>query len=632
MTGRNVASYINLGMTDALAKITLRSDSTTMTADPLLSTCEFGIAEKELASLMQNGSAAEENLSAIGGVDELCRKLETSPTNGLCDDIEELEHRRKTFGSNVIPTKPTKSFIHLMWEACCDKVLIVLVVAAVLSLGTSFIPQQDDEETDVNWIEGCAILVSVLVVVFVTAFNNYSKERQFQGLKSKLCGDQVFAVLRGGHVSQVLVSDIVVGDICQVKYGDLLPADGILIQGSDMKVDESTLTGESDQVKKGTNSKDVMLYSGTHIMEGSGRMVVTAVGRNSQAGMIFSIIANDDKELSNKSVLQKKLTKLAELIGYVGLACACLTVVVLALKFVFTEFVGQSKTWKTSHIHDVLQMVITGVTVLVVAVPEGLPLAVTISLSYSVKKMMKDNNLVRHLDACETMGNATTICSDKTGTLTTNRMTVVASYLSGVFNRKTPDPDSLSPATLKLLVEAVVINCSFTSSIVPSSQFGEQPKQVGNKTECALLGFITELNQSYPDIRLKYPESSFHHVYTFNSNRKSMSTVIITEDGGYRMFTKGASENILERCTFIYSAGDQVERLDAANRQWLVDNVIFPMAADCLRTIAVAYKDFDAQPDWDDEETVMNGLTFICIAGILISSMCFILLAPFKNI
>lgn len=190
---------------------------------------------------------------------------------------------------------------------------------------------------------------------------------------------------------------------------------------------------------------------------------------------------------------------------------------------------------------------ITAITILVVAVPEGLPLAVTISLAYSVKKMMKDNNLVRHLDACETMGNATTICSDKTGTLTTNRMTVVQSYVCGHFyETEHPSVSSFKGNVGELIAEGMAINSAFTSQLIQEKP-GDRPNQVGNKTECALLGFVNEIGGSYESIRQQYPEESLVKVYTFNSVRKSMSTVIRLPDGTYRLFTKGASEIIMKK-------------------------------------------------------------------------------------
>jgi Ca2+ transporting ATPase len=163
------------------------------------------------------------------------------------------------------------------------------------------------EEANVEWIEGAAIIIAVLVVVFVTAFNDWTKERQFRGLQSKIEHDQKFNVIRENIVQQIPIKDIVVGDICQIKYGDLLPADGVVVQSNDLKVDESSLTGESDLIKK-HESKDPFLLSGTHIMEGSGKMLVLAIGEHSQTGMIFKLLGatKEDEDGEKKTTDQKK--------------------------------------------------------------------------------------------------------------------------------------------------------------------------------------------------------------------------------------------------------------------------------------------------------------------------------------
>jgi Ca2+ transporting ATPase len=260
---------------------------------------QFGCTVKDLRELMeQRGLDAVAKIEQqYGGVLELCKRLYTSPTEGLSGSPEDIRHRKEVFGSNVIPPRPPKSFLALVWEALQDITLIILIVAALISFALSFYQpvsaehdeEFDDSESKAEWIEGIAILVAVVVVVFVTAFNDWRKERQFRGLQSKIEHEHKFATIRGGEVLQIPVSDLLVGDICQVKYGDLLPADGIIIQCNDLKVDESSLTGESDHVKKG-ESTDPMLLSGTHVMEGSGKMVVVAVGVNSQSGIIFALL------------------------------------------------------------------------------------------------------------------------------------------------------------------------------------------------------------------------------------------------------------------------------------------------------------------------------------------------------
>lgn len=258
----------------------------------------------------------------FGGVKSLCTKLRAPPNEGLTGDVRDLDHRKAVFGANVIPPKPPKTFLELVWEALQDVTLIILEVAAIVSLALAFYkpPENENEEAPVGpsiheeseagWIEGVAILVSVIIVVIVTAFNDYTKERQFRGLQSRIEHEHKFSVIRGSELIQLLVSELVVGDICQVKYGDLLPADGILIQSNDLKVDESSLTGESDHVKKG-EQYDPMLFSGTHVMEGSGRMIVTAVGINSQAGIIFALLGAAADEAQEEKEKSKKGTFLA---------------------------------------------------------------------------------------------------------------------------------------------------------------------------------------------------------------------------------------------------------------------------------------------------------------------------------
>lgn len=244
---------------------------------------------------------------------------------------------------------------------------------------------------------------------------------------------------------------------------------------------------------------------------------------------------------------------------FLGSFVAGCTVLILVIRFCISRYAIEERSFSLADFQYFINFLIIGVTVLVVAVPEGLPLAVTLSLAYSVKKvgfisqggtrefqMMKDNNLVRHLDACETMGNATSICSDKTGTLTTNRMTVVQSYINDFHYKETPKWERLNEKTRDLIVNLVSINSSYSSQVVAPKSSGEQMNQLGNKTECAMLGFVLALGQSYQVIRDQYPEKSLFKVYTFNSVRKSMSTVLKT-DRGYRVLSKGASEIITKK-------------------------------------------------------------------------------------
>uniref|UniRef100_A0A2I3HWK5 Calcium-transporting ATPase n=1 Tax=Nomascus leucogenys TaxID=61853 RepID=A0A2I3HWK5_NOMLE len=614
----------------------------------------FGCTLAELRALMElRGAEALQKIEeAYGDVSGLCRRLKTSPTEGLADNTNDLEKRRQIYGQNFIPPKQPKTFLQLVWEALQDVTLIILEVAAIVSLGLSFYAPpgeeseacgnvsggaEDEGEAEAGWIEGAAILLSVICVVLVTAFNDWSKEKQFRGLQSRIEQEQKFTVIRNGQLLQVPVAALVVGDIAQVKYGDLLPADGVLIQANDLKIDESSLTGESDHVRKSAD-KDPMLLSGTHVMEGSGRMVVTAVGVNSQTGIIFTLLGaggeeeekkdkkgkqqdgamessqtkakkqdgavamemqplksaeggemeEREKKKANapkkeKSVLQGKLTKLAVQIGKAGLVMSAITVIILVLYFVIETFVVEGRTWLAEctpvYVQYFVKFFIIGVTVLVVAVPEGLPLAVTISLAYSVKKMMKDNNLVRHLDACETMGNATAICSDKTGTLTTNRMTVVQSYLGDTHYKEIPAPSALTPKILDLLVHAISINSAYTTKILVSwgrsgraglGSLAKPPIQCDQR--CFLLSPHLHLISAHP----------------------------------------------LPRCTNILNSNGELRGFRPRDRDDMVRKIIEPMACDGLRTICIAYRDFSAgqEPDWDNENEVVGDLTCIAVVGI----------------
>ncbi|XP_041835261.1 plasma membrane calcium-transporting ATPase 3-like isoform X4 [Melanotaenia boesemani] len=644
---------------------------------------DFGLTLEELRALMELRSAEAVNKvrNDYGDVQGICRRLKTSPIEGLSGNPVDLEKRHTAFGMNFIPPKKPKTFLQLVWEALQDITLIILEIAAVISLGLAFYHPpgdsnedcgnvaggaEDEGEGEAGWIEGAAILFSVIIVVLVTAFNDWSKEKQFRGLQSRIEQEQKFTVIRKGQVIQIPVAEIVVGDIAQIKYGDLLPADGILIQGNDLKIDESSLTGESDQVRKSLE-KDPMLLAGTHVMEGSGRMVVSAVGLNSQTGIIFTLLGasehdeekkvkktktqdgialeiqplkseeaaeSEEKEevkqvkkvnvtKKEKSVLQGKLTRLAVLIGKFGLFSSAITVIILILYFVIDIFGIQGRSWVAEctpiYMKYFVKFFIIGVTVLVVAVPEGLPLAVTISLAYSVKKMMKDNNLVRHLDACETMGNATAICSDKTGTLTMNRMTVVQAYIGDTHHKTVPEPDAIKPETLEMMVNSISINSAYTTKILPPEKEGGLPRHVGNKTECALLGLVLDLKRDYQPIREEIPEEKLYKVYTFNSSRKSMSTVLKNADGGFRMYSKGASEIVLRKCSHILDSQGQPRVFKPKDRDEMVRKVIEPMACDGLRTICVAYRDFPAEagePNWDNENDILNELTCIAVVGI----------------
>ncbi|KAI6210887.1 Calcium-transporting ATPase [Aphelenchoides besseyi] len=613
----------------------------------------------QLRDLMKiRGNAARKNLEEEwGGVSGLCTKLAVDPRHGLHGTEEELDKRREKFGANEIPGKKPKNFFQLMWRAFNDTTMIILFICGIFSLALNFVPSHSGgEEHKYGWIEGVAILICIALVVLATAINDFTKERQFRALQARIAVGHEFTAIRDGQPVEVNPKKLVVGDIVQVKYGDLLPADGIIIQSHDLQLDESSLTGETDHVKKSPEG-DPVLLSGTHVMEGSGKMVVTAVGENSQTGIIMGLMGgtvkaeeqvdpNENTETreqkplvpktsgpSEQSLLQQKLARLTMQISYFGMSIASCTSAILILRYCITRFVirDDSFSWQRD-IATVAQFIVVGVTVLVVAVPEGLPLAVTLSLAYSVRRMTRDHNLVRHLAACETMGNATVICSDKTGTLTTNRMAVVHAYANGI-EHKHPKLSDFDAKTAEILTYAIAINTSYSAKIVPPTTEGEQARHVGNKTECGLLAFLQESGRDYAEIRNRHPEEKLIKVFTFNSARKSMSTIIKNKwdsRGGFRVFCKGAAEIVIKKCDWYLGEGGELRKFDEAERSRVISEVIEPMAGNSLRTICVAYRDFrltnenleeneavfDASKDWEREDEVVTQLTMLAILGI----------------
>jgi calcium-translocating P-type ATPase len=334
--------------------------------------------------------------------------LRSSPETGI--DPREVEARREFFGTNALTEKRLDSFCELCWEAIQDFVLIMLIVLGIISIVVEVTTHPGECST--CWIEGFAILCSVMIVVFVTAGIDYAKQFSFIRLTQSLHETNTKAVIRDGKQVSVIDDDIVVGDILSVNSHNLasIPADCVLLgPAADLRMDESTLTGESKTIAK--RPGDVIL-SGTNASEGSGKMVVIAVGINSVAGKIKArVYESEDHEDElggddENSPLFVKLDLIAKQIGIAGTVFA-------SVAFIASCIIGLAING--DDVSEIVDYLIVAITVLAVAVPEGLPLAVTLALAFSSNKMTKDQNLVKHLDACETMGCATTICTDKTG-------------------------------------------------------------------------------------------------------------------------------------------------------------------------------------------------------------------------
>jgi Ca2+ transporting ATPase len=285
---------------------------------------EFKVKLSELKDLMELKSieAKQKILDDHGSIETFINKLHTNIQDGIPGTKEDIEKRKKLYGKNEIPAKAPKSIFYLAFEAVQDPTLIMLIICSIISIGLSFYHPSDEKlgeeyaltyaknSSNLEWVEGAAIMIAVIVVVFVTAFNDWRKERQFRGLKDKLQQDQMASVIRSGNSNvRINVRDLVVGDMCHIKYGDLIPADGIVVQANDLKIDESALTGETDLIRK-DDSNNIIVLSGTHVMEGSGRFMVTAVGLYSQTGIIMTLLgATDINEINDETIASENSIK-----------------------------------------------------------------------------------------------------------------------------------------------------------------------------------------------------------------------------------------------------------------------------------------------------------------------------------
>ena len=528
--------------------------------------------------------------------------------------------RIRVFKDNRLPTKKSLSIWKLFWNAFNDRVLIILTIAAVISLalgiyeavGQTPAPGQGPS---LDWVEGLAIEVAVVIVVLVTGLNDYRREKQFMALNEKKEDRQVKAI-RSGKSVLISVFDVMVGDVLHLESGDSVPADGILINGHGIRCDESSATGESDAMRKtggqevwnrieegtATSKLDPFIISGSKVLEGVGTYLVTSVGVNSSFGKVMMGVQTEDED----TPLQAKLANMANWIGYLGTAAAGLLFFILLIRFL-AGLSGNSNSpaMKGSQFLDIL---IVAITIIVVAVPEGLPVAVTLALSFATKRMLKENNLVRHLRACETMGNATTICSDKTGTLTQNKMTVVAGLMGSKveFTREIASRDterrvipfSAAFELLSVNVRALFLqSCAINSTAFEGEEDGKNT-YIGSKTETAILTMAKEQLGMGP-VAEERNGVEVVQLIPFDSDRKCMGVVIRLASGTYRLLVKGAAEILLEKATteLVDTAGEAMQQCPLTNSAKAgVSASIAEFAGKSLRTIAMLYKDFQQWP------------------------------------
>ncbi|KAK2985808.1 hypothetical protein RJ640_019304, partial [Escallonia rubra] len=540
-------------------------------------------------------------LRSLRGADGVASKLNVVLGEGV--KSSDVSIRQKIYGFNRYSEKPSKSFLTFLGEALQDLTLIILIVCAVVSIGVGLATE--------GWpkgiYDGLGIILCILLIVFVTASSDYNQSLQFKDLdkeKKKI----ILQVSRDGYRQKVSIYDLVVGDVVHLSIGDQVPADGIFISGYSLLLDESSLTGESEPIN--VNEKNPFLLAGTKVQNGSGKMLVTTVGMRTEWGKLMETLSDGGDD---ETPLQVKLNGVATVIGKIGLGFAVLTFVVLIVRYLVEKALQHEFTsWSFSDAAKILNFFATAVTILVVAVPEGLPLAVTLSLAFAMKKMMSDKALVRRLSACETMGSATCICTDKTGTLTTNHMVVDKIWLCGnakeIKGSQGTNTSSLevSENVLTILLQAIFQN---TESEVVKDKDGKNTI-LGSPTESALLEYGLLLGGSFDAQRR---EVKILKVDPFNSDKKMMSVLVALPGGGNRAFCKGASEIVLKMCDKILNSnGESVQISEEQVRK--VTDAIDIFACEALRTLCVAFKDIN--DTFDDNSIPDGGYTLIAVVGI----------------
>lgn len=643
-----------------------RDDQSVSSQSPL-NPSAFSLSPEELSTLHDPKSLR--NLHNMGGIDGLAASLASDPALGL--QGLDFDERRARYGCNRLPSKSSKSFFRLCFEAMKDKVLILLTAAAAISLALGLYETfgqkqtydaEGNPEPKIDWVEGVAIIVAVIIVVVVGAGNDFQKERQFARLNAKK-EDRDVVVYRNGDKVVVSIYDLLVGDVIALETGDVIPADSTLISG-EVECDESALTGESNTIKKKPASdalaffeehidsnedigsskikfKDPFLISGAKVLAGVATALVTAVGSNSIHGRTMTSL---DQE-SEVTPLQSRLDDLAEGISKYGFLAALVLFFVLLIRFCVNVAPSGSLHYLTSEEKGkkFVDILIVSVTIVVVAVPEGLPLAVTLALAFATTRMAQSGNLVRVLRSCEIMGGATAICSDKTGTLTENRMRIVKGFINSNTHFDDTHNSGISETAVKSvefvtripdrLKVFICSNITFNSTAFENPDFDEtealrrvnKPVQrsffyhlfhdspkfdqqlgvsnepyLGNKTESALLIFAQDKFNQFADKPLAEQRNNSSpdvvQIIPFESSRK-WAGIVMKLENGYRFYAKGAAELVFKHCTYYVTDEDSIEHMDRSDRD-AVHERIDEYANDALRAILLAHRDFVDIESW----------------------------------
>lgn len=460
--------------------------------------------------------------------EELLAKTGTDSEKGL--NPEQVEKSRRTYGTNSFVRQSHESLAKRIWDASTEPMLVMLIFAAIITLAVNITRYFTGGEY--NFLECVGIFAAIALSVVITIITEGKSAKAFETL-NKINEDTLIKVIRNGEPQLITQKEIVVGDIIMIETGDKIVADGRLFSSNDLSVDESALTGESLPVKKDAEfvcqkstpvaERANMLYSGCFVSAGNGQMLVTGVGNDTEFGQIAQELSSIEK---TTTPLQEKLDKLGKQITVLGASAAAIVFAIEVLQFVMN---GQL------NLDTVSDAFITSIVLIVAAVPEGLPTIVAVSLALNIIKMSKENALVKKMIACETIGCVNIICSDKTGTLTENRMTVQKIYTGG----ELIDPEQLKD-------EMLLKNYCINSNANISEEDGSW-SFIGNPTEGSLLAAAAKAGVDYQELR---QAADIVRVFPFSSQNKDMST-IVRENGKEILYVKGNPEKIISLCTGI---------------------------------------------------------------------------------
>lgn len=521
---------------------------------------------------------------------------------GLTD--QEVLQSREKHGVNLLTPPKRPSLLKLYLEKFEDPVVRVLLVAAVFSLIISIIENE--------YAETVGIIAAILLATGIGFYFEYDANKKFD-LLNAVNEETLVKVIRNGRIQEIPRKDVVVGDIVVLETGEEIPADGELIEAISLQVNESNLTGEpvinkttveADFDEEATYASNLVMR-GTTVVDGHGSMKVLRVGDATEIG---KVARQSTEQSTEPTPLNIQLTKLANLIGKIGFTVAGLAFLIFFIKDVVLYFdFGALNGWHDwlPVLERTLKYFMMAVTLIVVAVPEGLPMSVTLSLALNMRRMLATNNLVRKMHACETMGAITVICTDKTGTLTQNLMQVHEPNFYGLKDGGKLADDDIS----KLIAEGISAN---STAFLEETGEGEKPKGVGNPTEVALLLWLNGQNRNYLEFRER---AQVLDQLTFSTERKFMATLVKSPLIGKKvLYIKGAPEIVLGKCKEVILDG---RRVDSVEYRSTVEAQLLSYQNMAMRTLGFAFRIVeDNEPDDCVALVSENNLNFLGVVAI----------------